>query len=298
MTFRTISNLQSKLLFGLALIKARITGKRIPLIANFILTNRCNLKCFYCYVDTEHSKGEELELNKVLKLIDILYDKGTRLIVLLGGEPGVGKSTLLLEVGSRLSKKDKTLYVSAEESPQQVSMRAKRLGSDKDNLYVLGEDNLQDVYEYIKESGFKFVIAQGTRTVQISAINPSRTDTRIFRLKNADPLNIKRLLEEEISDIGRIQINRDTNSLIITDTFSNFNKIIELINAMDIEIADETTLGQVEITDAGKEVVTNVFVCRYVEAVQLKEILIKLVTEGGAVEADPFSNSLVVKWDC
>ncbi len=166
----------------------------------------------------------------------------------------------------------------------------------KRGSFYYAKISLTEALEHmLANTGFKFVIAEETRTVQISAINSSRTDTRIFRLRNADPLNIKRLLEEEVSDIGRIQINRDTNSLIITDTFSNFNKIIELINALDIPTADETTLGQVEITDAGKEVLTNVFVCRYVEAVQLKEILSKLVTESGVVEADPLSNSLVVR---
>jgi DNA repair protein RadA/Sms len=90
-------------------------------------------------------------------------------IVLVGGEPGVGKSTLLLEACSQLSKQAKTLYVSAEESPQQVGLRAKRLDGNFDNLYILGEDNLETVFEYIKEYNFRFVVIDSIQVVY----NPS-----------------------------------------------------------------------------------------------------------------------------
>lgn len=89
-------------------------------------------------------------------------------MILIGGEPGVGKSTLLLEVAARLSHKDKTLYVSAEESPQQVGLRAKRLESDFNNLYIIGEDNLDTVAEYVKEEKFKFVIVDSIQVVYCS----------------------------------------------------------------------------------------------------------------------------------
>ena len=95
-------------------------------------------------------------------------------ISLIGGEPGVGKSTLLLEVASRLAGKDKTLYVSAEESPQQIALRAKRLNTDSNNLYVLGEDNLEDVFEYIKEHDFKFVIVDSIQVVYCSQYEGSK----------------------------------------------------------------------------------------------------------------------------
>ncbi len=87
-------------------------------------------------------------------------------IVLVGGAPGVGKSTLLLEVSSQLATKGKTLYVSAEESPQQIGLRAKRLGKSKlDNIYIVGEDRLEDIFEYIKSQGFKFVVIDSIQVV-------------------------------------------------------------------------------------------------------------------------------------
>ncbi|MBU1122180.1 MAG: DNA repair protein RadA [Candidatus Omnitrophota bacterium] len=86
-------------------------------------------------------------------------------IILLGGEPGVGKSTLLLEISSKLSKVGKTLYVSAEESAQQVGLRAKRLDANLNNLYVVGEDNLQTIFGYIKDDGFKFIMVDSIQVV-------------------------------------------------------------------------------------------------------------------------------------
>ncbi len=87
-------------------------------------------------------------------------------VVLIGGEPGVGKSTLLLEVGAKVSKQGKTLYVSAEESPQQIGLRAQRLKSKFDDLYIVGEDDLSAVYSYIKEQDFKFVVIDSIQVVQ------------------------------------------------------------------------------------------------------------------------------------
>lgn len=86
-------------------------------------------------------------------------------IILIGGEPGVGKSTLLLEISSALAAKEKTLYVSAEESPAQVSLRANRLNTHDSNLYILGEDNLETVFGYIKEHGFKFIVIDSIQVV-------------------------------------------------------------------------------------------------------------------------------------
>jgi DNA repair protein RadA/Sms len=95
-------------------------------------------------------------------------------IILVGGEPGVGKSTLLLEVAAKLSDVDKTLYVSAEESPQQVALRASRLNLEGEKLYILGEDNLSQVAEYINENGYKFIIIDSIQVVYCPSIEGPR----------------------------------------------------------------------------------------------------------------------------
>lgn len=89
-------------------------------------------------------------------------------IVLVGGPPGVGKSTLLLEVCSRLAQHERTLYVSAEESPAQISLRARRLSqNDCDAIYISGDDRMEVIAEHIKEGHFKFVVVDSIQVVSL-----------------------------------------------------------------------------------------------------------------------------------
>lgn len=87
-------------------------------------------------------------------------------VVLLGGEPGVGKSTLLLEVAAQVSKDGKkVLYVTAEESSQQVSLRARRLAKDFKNVYLLNENNLQQIIAACEQIRPSVVIIDSIQTM-------------------------------------------------------------------------------------------------------------------------------------
>jgi DNA repair protein RadA/Sms len=90
-------------------------------------------------------------------------------IVLMAGEPGIGKSTLLLQVALRLESK-KILYVSGEESPQQVKMRADRVGIKNDSCYVLAETNTALLFQYIHELKPDIVIVDSIQTLQTNTI--------------------------------------------------------------------------------------------------------------------------------
>ena len=73
-------------------------------------------------------------------------------IVLIGGEPGVGKSTLVLQ--NLLSIRSRTiLYVSGEESPTQIKLRADRIGRGSDNLFIVGETSLENIFSHIEVWG-------------------------------------------------------------------------------------------------------------------------------------------------
>ena len=67
--------------------------------------------------------------------------------ILIGGDPGIGKSTLLLQVAGSLSQQCRVLYVSGEESAHQIKMRASRIGVPQDTLYVLTENDVESVLE-------------------------------------------------------------------------------------------------------------------------------------------------------
>lgn len=86
-------------------------------------------------------------------------------VVLLGGDPGIGKSTLLLQSLGYLSKALAVLYVTGEESSQQVALRAKRLGVDAPNLNLLAENNLEDILHCLTTSKPKVVAIDSIQTL-------------------------------------------------------------------------------------------------------------------------------------
>ena len=92
-------------------------------------------------------------------------------IVLLGGEPGIGKSTLLLQICQYLGKSRDILYVSGEESVRQIKLRAQRLGVDSENLYLLAESDAQSICETISQNKPDIVIIDSIQTMSIHEIN-------------------------------------------------------------------------------------------------------------------------------
>ncbi len=86
-------------------------------------------------------------------------------LVLLGGDPGIGKSTLLLQISSYLAKEYDVLYVSGEESVRQVKLRADRMSGNTDELYVYSQTDLNLIYEIIKKIKPKFLVIDSIQTV-------------------------------------------------------------------------------------------------------------------------------------
>ncbi|QQZ09522.1 DNA repair protein RadA [Heyndrickxia vini] len=87
-------------------------------------------------------------------------------LVLIGGDPGIGKSTLLLQVSSQLSKHShKVLYISGEESVKQTKLRADRLDISSETLYVFSETNLEAIHQTIQEITPQFVVIDSIQTI-------------------------------------------------------------------------------------------------------------------------------------
>ena len=92
-------------------------------------------------------------------------------VVLMAGEPGVGKSTLLLEVASRWAAQGRnTLYVTAEESAGQVRGRAERTGALHDSLYLAAESNLDVVFGHVEQVKPSLLIVDSVQTMQASGV--------------------------------------------------------------------------------------------------------------------------------
>lgn len=87
-------------------------------------------------------------------------------LILVGGDPGIGKSTLLLQMCRNLSRaKHRVLYISGEESLKQIKMRANRMGKFEGDLYLLAETNLDHIEQCIRETKPKFVVIDSIQTM-------------------------------------------------------------------------------------------------------------------------------------
>jgi DNA repair protein RadA/Sms len=87
-------------------------------------------------------------------------------VTLVGGDPGIGKSTLLLQVVNNLAEKDlKILYISGEESAKQIKLRGKRIGASSKNLFVLVEIDLDSIVKHIKEISPRAVVIDSIQTM-------------------------------------------------------------------------------------------------------------------------------------
>ena len=87
-------------------------------------------------------------------------------LVLIGGDPGIGKSTLLTQVSGQLGSKGRVLYVSGEESATQIKMRADRLGVGGDDFYLYPETDMSNIREQITTLNPEFVIIDSVQTMQ------------------------------------------------------------------------------------------------------------------------------------
>lgn len=93
-------------------------------------------------------------------------------LVLLGGEPGIGKSTLALQVLLKMGEK-KTLYASGEESAKQLKLRAERLSGNASNLYILAETSLERILDSVTDIQPEIVVIDSIQTIGTEAIEAS-----------------------------------------------------------------------------------------------------------------------------
>ncbi len=94
-------------------------------------------------------------------------------LVLLGGDPGIGKSTILLQICSHLGKILKILYISGEESKRQIKLRAQRLGVNCDNLYVMTETDVAAVSDQIQNEKPDLVMIDSIQTMNFKELSSS-----------------------------------------------------------------------------------------------------------------------------
>lgn len=131
-------------------------------------------------------------------------------LVLLSGDPGIGKSTILLQICEHLGKKLKILYVSGEESARQIKLRANRLKVSTENLSIMTQTDVESIVEYIKSTKPDLVIVDSIQTMSVSEISSSpgsvtqvRESTNLY-MYCAKSLGIPTILVGHVNKDGNI----------------------------------------------------------------------------------------------
>ncbi len=186
-------------------------------------------------------------------------------LVLIGGDPGIGKSTLLLQLAYNVSKEKKVLYISGEESVQQIKLRASRLFSDGANILILAETNLDTIEAEILAVMPDVVIIDSIQTVsspELTSIagSVSQVKEATGRLMNISKVNnISCFLVGHVTKEGAIAGPRVLEHLVDTVLYfegERFN-IYRMIRAVKNRFGSTNELGVFEMTDKGLKEVSN-----------------------------------------
>jgi len=184
-------------------------------------------------------------------------------LTLLGGEPGIGKSTLLLQISLKLPYK--TLYVSGEESQKQIKMRAERIHAKTDNCLILTETKTQNIFRQIEATAPDIVIIDSIQTLHsdyiessagsISQIRECTTELIKFAKETATPV----ILIGHITKDGNIAGPKILEHMV--DTVLQFegdrNHVYRILRALKNRFGSTSELGIYEMLGSGLREVSN-----------------------------------------
>lgn len=184
-------------------------------------------------------------------------------LILLGGEPGIGKSTLLLQVALKLPFK--TLYISGEESLKQVKMRADRISTGKNHCFILSETNTQLIVKQIADLNPDMVVVDSIQTLHSSYIEASAGSVSQIKtcttelIAYAKKSNIPIVLIGHITKDGHIAGPKILEHMV--DTVLQFegdrNHIFRILRAHKNRFGSTHELGIYEMIGSGLRPVNN-----------------------------------------
>lgn len=207
----------------------------------------------------ERILSDDVELNRVLGGGIV---KGS--LVLVAGEPGIGKSTLFLQIGLQL-KNIVTLYISGEESEQQIKMRANRLNNSNENFYLLTETLVQTIFQEIKKLKPQLVIIDSIQTLQSNLIDSTPGSVSQIRECAAEFQRFAKETNTPVFLIGHI--TKDGNIAgpkileHMVDTVLQFegdrHYTYRILRTLKNRFGNNSELGIYEMNNEGMRAVTN-----------------------------------------
>lgn len=232
----------------------------------------------------QNLKNSMTSVNQIMALNDIVGDEEERIstgikefdrvlgggivigsLVLISGDPGIGKSTILLQICQHLGQSKKVLYVSGEESANQIKLRANRLGVTTGNLYILPQTDVATIVECIKEEKPDIVIIDSIQTMVYEEINSSagsvtqvRECTNIF-MHTAKGLGIPIFVVGHVNKDGAIAGPKVLEHIVDTVLYfeGERNYSYRILRGAKNRFGSTNEIGVFEMTGDGLKEVLN-----------------------------------------
>jgi len=186
-------------------------------------------------------------------------------VVLIGGDPGIGKSTLLLQTVCKVSQSLKSFYISGEESAQQIAMRAHRLGLDASQVDVLAEINLEKISQVLQQHKPDVVVIDSIQTVYSEALQSAPGSVAQVRecsaqlTRIAKQLGISMILVGHVTKEGSLAGPRVLEHIVDSVLYfeGDQNSSFRLIRAFKNRFGAVNELGVFAMTEKGLREVSN-----------------------------------------
>ena len=186
-------------------------------------------------------------------------------LVLVGGEPGIGKSTLILELCNKLSTDGKVLYVSGEESAEQVKLRADRLGITSENIMFLGETDIDAIDAEITGMNPKLVVIDSIQTMfdeeigsAPGSVSQVRESTNVL-MQIAKGLGITIFIVGHVTKEGNVAGPRVLEHMVDTVLYFEGDRhaSYRILRAVKNRFGSTNEIGVFEMRESGLEEVSN-----------------------------------------
>mgnify|MGYP002645336160 CR=1 FL=1 len=215
----------------------------------------------------EVKAGYETRYNTGLRELDRVLGGGIvkGSLILVGGDPGIGKSTLLLQICEKLGENKKILYVSGEESEGQIKIRAERLGVKTDNLYLVSETDVETIVECINELKPQVVIIDSIQTMNRQDISSApgsvpqvREATNAF-MRIAKSMGISMFVVGHVTKEGAIAGPRVLEHMVDCVLYFEGDRQLtfRILRAVKNRFGSTNEIGVFEMYDRGLREVEN-----------------------------------------
>ncbi|UOD35055.1 DNA repair protein RadA [Deferribacteraceae bacterium V6Fe1] len=191
-------------------------------------------------------------------------------VVLIGGEPGIGKSTIMLQIASKLSElKKSVLYLSGEESASQIKLRAERLKVNSSSVSILSTTNINDLFANLDESSYDFIFIDSIQTVYSKDLNSSAGTVGQIRyvtqllVELAKSKGITVFLVGQVTKDGAIAGPKVLEHLVDTVLYfeGDYTRGIRILRAVKNRFGSTNEVGLFEMKSEGlKEISTLAFI--------------------------------------